>query len=130
MTVEIHEFLARAQSAYILIRDSVRCSPKMHYIADRSIIEIMFRFGKLFQHAAVGFIYTVNLLMFRYTCSNFLSCSLNYYFELLYTVNNYFTCYRVYTYMTLFLEVDVLSFPITNLMFYFFCCEKRFTFTK
>ncbi|CAG9540507.1 unnamed protein product [Cercopithifilaria johnstoni] len=52
MTVEIHEFLARAQSAYILIRDSVKCSPKMHSIADRSIVEIMFRFGKLFQHAA------------------------------------------------------------------------------
>ncbi|VDK83568.1 unnamed protein product [Onchocerca ochengi] len=51
MTVEIHEFLARAQSAYILIRDSLKCSPKMHSLADRSIIEIMFRFGKLFQHA-------------------------------------------------------------------------------
>ncbi|VDO49708.1 unnamed protein product [Onchocerca flexuosa] len=53
MTVEIHEFLARAQSAYILIRDSVKCSPKMHSIADRCIIEIMFRFGKLFQRAMV-----------------------------------------------------------------------------
>ncbi|EJD76683.1 hypothetical protein LOAG_16442 [Loa loa] len=52
MTVEIHEFLARAQSAYTLIRDSMRCSPKMHSVADRCIIEIMFRFGKLFQHAA------------------------------------------------------------------------------
>uniref|UniRef100_A0AAF5PSW9 Erythroid differentiation-related factor 1 n=3 Tax=Wuchereria bancrofti TaxID=6293 RepID=A0AAF5PSW9_WUCBA len=52
MTVEIHEFLVRAQSAYTLIRNSVRCSPKMHYAADRCIIEILFRFGKLFQHAA------------------------------------------------------------------------------
>ncbi|KAL3986002.1 hypothetical protein ACH3XW_40985 [Acanthocheilonema viteae] len=52
MTIEIHEFLARAQSAYILIRDSVKCSPKMHFVADQSIIEIMFRFGKLFQHAS------------------------------------------------------------------------------
>ncbi|VDK70476.1 unnamed protein product [Litomosoides sigmodontis] len=52
MTVEIHEFLRRAQSAYALIRDSAKCSPKMHSSADRSIIEIMFRFGKLFQHAA------------------------------------------------------------------------------
>ncbi|MCP9257062.1 hypothetical protein DINM_000303 [Dirofilaria immitis] len=52
MTIEIHEFLARAQSAYTLIRDSLKCSPKMHSMANRSIIEIMFRFGKLFQRAA------------------------------------------------------------------------------
>uniref|UniRef100_A0A915Q0F1 KIF-binding protein n=1 Tax=Setaria digitata TaxID=48799 RepID=A0A915Q0F1_9BILA len=52
IAVEIREFLARAQSAYTLIRDSSKCSAKMHYIADRSIIEIMFRFGKLSQRSA------------------------------------------------------------------------------
>lgn len=67
MTVEIHEFLARAQSAYALIRDSAKCSPKMHSLADRSIIEIMFRFGKLFQHAAVRFVYIFNLI-FHCSC--------------------------------------------------------------
>lgn len=68
MTVEIHEFLARAQSAYTLIRDSVKCSPKMHFVADRSIIEIMFRFGKLFQHASVSFVYNIYL---HCNCLNF-----------------------------------------------------------
>ncbi|VDN03422.1 unnamed protein product [Thelazia callipaeda] len=54
LAVEIREFLVRAQSAYTLIRDSSKCSPKMRFMADRSIVDILFRFGKLAQHGLVG----------------------------------------------------------------------------
>lgn len=53
LSIEIREFLARAQSAYTLIRDSSKCSPKMNNLAEQFIVEIMFRYGKLAQQTMV-----------------------------------------------------------------------------